>query len=148
MLPPNDSARTIEIGPVLAGIFRRHIELGFHGDTFMFRSSGDAWRGTPLTQHTSDNWTRESFRLAGILYGMAEGQCTLHSGRHSCASWMVQRGVTLQVVAEILGNTMETCRKHYAHLIPDTRRAALTAMEAGVALGKETGVYPINQGVA
>lgn len=43
---------------------------------------------------------------------------------------------------------METCAKHYAHLTPDTRRAALTAMELGVTLGGESGIRSISEGVA
>lgn len=84
---------------MLAGILRRHIALGFDGDVFMLCSPKPQWRGNPITQKTSDKWTRAAFGLAVIPYGMAKGQYTLHSGRRSCASWMVQRGQTLQVVA-------------------------------------------------
>lgn len=97
---------------------------------------------SPITQTTSDNWTRRSYELAGIPYGVDQGRFTLHSGRHSFASWLVQGGVTLHVTSELLGNSVEVCRKHYAHLIPDTKREAVKRMEESL-MGHTRGHTPL-----
>lgn len=124
-----NSERVVEIGSELASILRRHVELGFVGPSYFFWS---ARRDAPITQKTSDHWTRESFELIGLPYGMGPGQFTYHVGRHSFASWLVQNGVQIEVVAELIGDTPEITRKHYAHLIPKTRRAAVMGMEKGL----------------
>jgi integrase len=61
-------------------------------------------------------------RAAGV------GPTRLHDLRHTCASWLVQSGRTLQEVAEILGHESITTTMRYAHLSSaryDLARAAL-----------------------
>jgi integrase len=44
---------------------------------------------------------------------------SFHILRHTYASWLVQRGVALQVVAEVLGHSdTRITQKHYGHLAP------------------------------
>lgn len=50
-------------------------------------------------------------RLAGV-----NDKLTFHSLRHTCASWMVQAGVSLYVVQKILGHSSITVTEKYAHL--------------------------------
>lgn len=56
-----------------------------------------------------------------------------HDLRHTAASWMVMKGVTLPEVKEILGHRdfQTTCR--YAHLSPAHLRSAVTRLD---------GLYP------
>lgn len=43
-----------------------------------------------------------------------------HSLRHTCASWLVMRGVSLSVVQVMLGHSSIQITQRYAHLAPKT----------------------------
>lgn len=48
-----------------------------------------------------------------------------HSLRHTCASWLVQRGVSLAMVQAILGHSDIQITQKYAHLAPDELKEAM-----------------------
>ena len=48
-----------------------------------------------------------------------------YSLRHTYASWLVQAGVDLYKVAELIGHSTIEVTKRYAHLSPDNLRAAV-----------------------
>lgn len=51
--------------------------------------------------------------------GMAGLEDTIpYTLRHTCASWLVQRGVSTFKVAEVLGTSEAMIKKHYGHLAP------------------------------
>ena len=56
-----------------------------------------------------------------------------HTLRHTCASWLVQRGVPLLEVAKYLGQTNERTAELYAHLSPDHLKKARNALNGGAA---------------
>lgn len=53
---------------------------------------------------------------------------TFHSLRHTCASWLVMKGVPLYTVKEILGHRSITMTERYSHLTPDAFEGAKKAM--------------------
>lgn len=72
---------------------------------------------------------KKDLRAAGLRFGQFErGEdgglerirdgITPHTFRHSLASWMAQRDVQLMKIARVLGDTEETVRLHYSHLLP------------------------------
>jgi len=77
-----------------------------------------------------------AFRRAVEHLGLNDGitdsrqKVVFHSLRHTCASWMVQRGVPLFTVGKILGHKTLTMTERYSHLAPDTLRAAIDTLES------------------
>ncbi|NNE45536.1 MAG: tyrosine-type recombinase/integrase [Rhodothermales bacterium] len=58
-----------------------------------------------------------------------------HSLCHTCASWLVQRGVALPVVQAILGHSSIQVTQRYAHLARDVLQSATqSAFGSGVAI--------------
>ena len=52
-----------------------------------------------------------------------------HDLRHTCAAWLVQSGVPIREVAELLRHADIRITMRYAHLAPDNVRAAVTRLE-------------------
>ncbi len=119
--------RDVPITDSLVSIIGDHIRRGYAGDRYLIISPGNGDR--PVSATTSGPWTREAFEDVGIKYGREGDGLTLHSGRHSYASWLAQDGVPLNVIATLLGDTTKVVEETYAHLIPDTYRAAVQYIE-------------------
>ena len=54
-----------------------------------------------------------------------------HDLRHTCAAWLVQAGVPLTEVRDVLGHSTVKMTERYAHLAPENVRAALALLEGG-----------------
>lgn len=52
-------------------------------------------------------------------------EVVLYTLRHSYASMLINQGVGLKVVSELMGNSVEVCAKHYAHLYDKTLKDAV-----------------------
>jgi integrase len=57
-----------------------------------------------------------------------QARVTPHTFRHTWATWAAQRGVPLFEIAGMLGDTMKTVEKNYAHHHPDHLRGAVNSM--------------------
>lgn len=54
---------------------------------------------------------------------------TPHTLRHTCATWMAQRGVSMWQIAGYLGQDVETTSRHYAHHSLDFMQEAVESTE-------------------
>lgn len=76
-----------------------------------------------------------SFDLAvksiGLNDGMADkrDRVVFHTLRHTFASWLVMRGVSLYTVKEVMGHQSLAMTERYAHLAPDVMKETVAAME-------------------
>jgi integrase len=109
-------------------------------------NKGDRPRSTPMTQRvrsilqtrqvvnpvrpfnmkahqvsTAWDWVRKETGL--------DQAAVTHSLRHTCASRMVNAGVDLYLVKEILGHSTIQITERYAHLAPNKLASAISALE-------------------
>ena len=54
-----------------------------------------------------------------------------HDLRHTCAAWLVQAGVSLTQVRDVLGHSTVVMTERYAHLAPENVRQALETLDIG-----------------
>lgn len=118
--------RDVPVVGALAEILQEHVDRGYAGDRYLIRTPGE---DRPIATNTAHRWTEEAYQAAGIRYGREGDALTLHSGRHTFASWMAQDGVPLNIVAELLGDTLKITNDVYSHLVPKTYRAAVAHIE-------------------
>jgi integrase len=72
----------------------------------------------------TDVWRRKLIKLWSFCGPWPE-KPTPHRFRHTFARIILQRGVSVRDVADLLGNSEQICRKHYSAWIPE-RQARLT----------------------
>lgn len=82
----------------------------------------------PLT--ISVEGMKTGFDRARIKAGMPD--VNFHDLRHSCASLLINMGVPLEVVRDILGHTTIRTTERYAHLVIDRQEEALLKLSAAV----------------
>lgn len=123
-----NSVRAVEFEDELAEILQEHVRRGFSGSRYLLRSPrGDR----PLAKTSIADWTRADLTAVGLRYGRHEGDAlTYHSLRHTFASWLAQRDVSLALIAELMGDTVETVTTYYAHLQPSNRRRGARIIDA------------------
>lgn len=120
--------REVPICDELHQVLAEHERLGYSGRRFFFRAAG---RDEPIGATTFITWTRQDLKAAGLRYGREAGDSlTYHSFRHTFASWLAQADKSLLLIAELLGDTVETVTKYYAHLMPSNRRAGVAVIDA------------------
>ena len=79
------------------------------------------WNGLPIASQERRAWRRAS-ELAGLGKDV-----TPHILRHTCATWLLQSGVSIYDVAGVLGCSEAVVRKTYGHHAKDHLRTAVAA---------------------
>ena len=88
-------------------------------------------RGTDLGFVVNDSGSRlkdikRGFATACDRAGLSD--VTPHVLRHTCATWLMQRGVPIWEAAGFLGMTRETLERVYGHHHPDHLKSAVKAL--------------------
>lgn len=120
------SQRDVPMAAPLREILLEHARLGYAGTRYLIRAPRT---DRPMSSRSAQVWAKEAYEAVGIRYGRSGDGLTLHGGRHTFASWLAQDGVSLNVIAELLGDRTKTVEDTYAHLIPNTLRTAITHIE-------------------
>lgn len=72
-----------------------------------------------------DRQLREEWMAARKATGI---DCRWHDLRHTCASWLVQAGVPIYTVAQVLGHSSVTVTQRYAHQSPKHLAEAISKL--------------------
>ena len=70
---------------------------------------------------------RKSFDRAVRAAGIEDFH--IHDMRHTCAAWLVQKGVPLRDVADVLRHRDIATTMNYSHLAPDSAKRAVSALD-------------------
>jgi site-specific recombinase XerD len=79
------------------------------------------WHGEPIASQERRAWGRAR-ELAGL-----DRSVTPHVLRHTAATWLLQRGVSVYDVGGVLGCSEQVIRQTYGHHAKDHLRAAVAA---------------------
>jgi len=110
------SSRHVPINAVLARTLEqipRHIESPF---VFYHREKGES---------AGRRFVELKRAWQALLKEASIDNLRFHDLRHTCASWLVMKGVPLKTVQEILGHKSFVTTLRYAHLAPELRNEAV-----------------------
>jgi len=121
-----NSVRDVPIPTRLRPLFEHHAGA-YAGEKFFFRS---LHRDSPLSDQTATIWVQSCFVAADLPYGRGDAKSlTLHSLRHTCATWMLSKNVPITTAAKRLGDTPAVLLDTYAHAIAEDEARADAAMD-------------------
>lgn len=141
--PKNKVSRHAHITPEIRAVLVRRGTDGMNRPEYVFPARGGGQR----------RWVSDTFERVVESLGFNNGiedarqKVVFHSLRHTFASWLVQRGVPLYTVAELMGHTTLEMTKRYSHLAPDTMRAAAMGL-SGILDKKSVKVMPFRKRIA
>jgi integrase len=79
--------------------------------------------GPLFRTNIGSTWNRqrivEAFRVIRLKLGMKHDGLTAYTYRHTFATNWLASGRSIEILAELLGNSPAVLRKHYSHLLSD-----------------------------
>jgi site-specific recombinase XerD len=72
-----------------------------------------------------DGWLSHAFKRAVRSANLENGRLHFHSLRHTFATWLVQNGVSIYEVQNLLGHSSIAVTQVYAHLAPSQLQSAV-----------------------
>lgn len=113
----NDDVKVVPLTPEAVEALRPFVEPP---DALVFRSARD-----PKRPHVFDQVWRRALRDARLK------DVCFHTLRHSCASMLVSRGVSLFMVQQVLGHRTPAMSSRYSHLATKDKAEAVRSVFAG-----------------
>ena len=114
----NDQRRSVPVSGHALSLLKQKRKKGILGSTLIFPSLVDPSKPFDF---------RRPFNLALKKAGIENFRW--HDLRHSAASYMVQNGVSLRIVGEILGHRDLSVTQRYAHLSPEHLRESIRGID-------------------
>jgi len=124
----NRKNRTIKMPPILknmmSDLYQYYNEFeGFNDKWFVF----GGYRH--LASQTIDNHKETYFNLVEETYGRPINRITNHEFRHSHASYLISKGVRVELIANRLGDTVGVVLQVYAHLFPQVEDEIIETLD-------------------
>lgn len=116
----------------------------FAGARYFFKPE---YRDEPPNSGTIARWVQAAFEAAGIRYGRTGDALTLHSLRHTFATWQVSAGVPLTTVAKRMGDTEIVVLRTYAHCMPEQDELADRVMQEAASVTTDKKPSTLNRTV-
>ena len=121
--PKNKTSRWVPMTPTIKKLFVSKTK----GDAedFVFKDK----KGRPF-KYVPDSF-RDTVQELGLNEGIKDRRfkITFHSLRHTYASWLVQSGVPLYTVQQLLGHKTPIMTQRYSHLSMETQKEAVKSIE-------------------
>jgi len=132
----NGSSRHVHLNPAALEALERlraeHTRLRLPANATLFLSQQDGEGDNPREIRNPRKWFSTALKRAGIPEGIQHVHW--HTLRHTFASRLVQRGVSLSEVSELMGHKTLAMKKRYAHLHNANHQAALALLVPVVAV--------------
>jgi len=106
--PKTGKNRAIPVSKALRNYLGSYAPAKVKGRWYFSSPEGSRWDPDNLSQ-----WLRETNKEAGLVW-------TCLDYRHTFGSHLATKGVSLYKISELMGNSPEIARKHYAHLMPES----------------------------
>lgn len=119
------SERKVPVIPALYDRLVRH-RADYAGERYFFPPEG---KDEPPHPSTVTRWVELAFGAAGIKYGRSGDALSLHSLRHTFATWLVAAGIPIPTVARWLGDTPAMVLAVYAHAMPEQDEQAAGVLQ-------------------
>ena len=111
--PKTGRNRVIPVSKPLKGYLDTYTPVKAKGNWFFPSPGKTRWDPDNFSE-----WLRETNKIAGLVW-------TCLDFRHTFGSHLAMRGVSLYKISELMGNSPEICRRHYAVLNPGSLVASV-----------------------
>lgn len=106
--PKTGKNRVVPVSVALRSYLDTYAPAKNEGNWFFPSLGGNQWDPDNFSQ-----FLRETNAKAGLVWGCLDY-------RHTFGSHLAMKGESLYKISELMGNSPEICRKHYAHLMPES----------------------------
>lgn len=130
--PKTGKNRVVPISRTLKTYLDTYTPRKVEGNWYFPSPEGKRWDPDNFSQSL-----REANRKAGLKWACLDF-------RHTFGSHLAMKGESLYKISELMGNSPEICRKHYAHLMPESLVDSVEFGETGAHLESPDPMAPLS----